>query len=169
MTAAPTVTREQAALIAQLLRTIRPAWDQAATGKFVGEASREHRDLADLLHGCIRTAQDSSLASPVTLTWAGEHWQRTVRATESAEERAARIQAQIDAREERERGYSLNGEQKARIAAAKAAARQALADAAAARKTEPTVFVGANRADGQAHIAKIIAEAQVAQHPEESK
>jgi CHASE3 domain sensor protein len=60
-----------------------------------------------------------------------------VRATESAEDRAARIQAQIDAREERERGYSLNGEQKARIAAAKAAARQALADAAAARKTEP--------------------------------
>jgi hypothetical protein len=33
----------------------------------------------------------------------------------------------------------------------------------------PTVFVGANRADGQAHIAKVIAEAQAAQHPEESK
>lgn len=103
--AAPSVTREQAALIAQLLRSVRPAWDQAVTGKFVVEASREHRDLADLLHGCVRIAQDHTLTSPAALTFAGGPWERTVRIVESAEEREARIQTQFDAREERARGF----------------------------------------------------------------
>lgn len=137
MTFAPSVNREQAALITQLLRTIRPAWDQAATGKYVAEASREHRDLADLLHGCIRTAQDTALTSPVSLTFSGAQWQRSVRSTESAEEREARIQAQIDARVEREQGYGLSSEQVARKEAAKALARQTLAEAQAARKIAP--------------------------------
>lgn len=126
----PSVTREQAALIAQLLRTIRPAWDQAVTGKFVGEASLEHRDLADLIHGCIRTAEDTSLTSPAALTFAGPQWERTVRETESAEERQARIRAQLDARTERERGRQLSEVQRRRVEDAKREARAAAQQAA---------------------------------------
>ena len=138
MTAAtPSVTREQAALIAQLLRTIRPAWDQAATGKYVAEASREHRDLADLLHGCVRTAQDQALTSPTSLTFAGEQWTRSVRVVESAEEREARIQAQLDARAERERGYPVSDNQRARADAAKALIRQTLASSKSRRQPSP--------------------------------
>lgn len=135
MTATPSVTREQAALIAQLLRTIRPAWDEMRTAEYVGKASVEHRDFADLLHGCIRTAQDQTLTSPASLTFSGEHWTRSVRAVESPEERRARIQAQLDAREERAREY--DPKQRARAAEIRAQIRADLAAAEEARKTAP--------------------------------
>jgi hypothetical protein len=136
-TPTPSITREQAALIAQLLRTIRPAWDAAATGKYVAEASREHRDLADLVHGCIRTVQDTALTSPASLTFSGPQWTRSVRTVESSEERAARIQAQIDAREERERGYSLSEVQRNRAEEAKKKIRDALVSRHAHRQHTP--------------------------------
>ena len=133
--AAPSVSREQAALIAQLLRTVRPAWDQAVTGKYVAEASREHRDLADLLHGCIRTVQDPALTSPTSLTFAGDQWTRTVRTIESPDERQARIQAQLDEREDRQRGYPQTEAQRDRVQQAKQQIHQTLADARQRRHT----------------------------------
>lgn len=133
-TSTPNVSREQAAAVASLLRSIRPAWDELATAHSVAEASKVHADLADLVHGCIRTAQDSAARTPAALTFADSpHWRITVRTTESPAERKARVQAQIDARAEPPLPTSAAKE------AAKAEARRILAAALLRQQhTNPT-------------------------------
>lgn len=81
--AAPSVSRETAGAIATLLRLIRPAWDQLATLNAVHDASRTHRDLADLTAGCVRIAQDRTATSPKAfdLDLFADHWRRTTTPT----------------------------------------------------------------------------------------
>lgn len=78
----PSINRETAGTIATLLRLIRPAWDQLATLNAVHDASRTHRDLADLVAGCVRIAQDRTLLTPAMLRNDDfEHWRRTAAPT----------------------------------------------------------------------------------------
>lgn len=69
--------REQAGTLAALIRTIRPAWDQLATMNAL-EQLLQHRDLADVAYGAIRTAQDPEARTPRALAFTDrDHWQRT--------------------------------------------------------------------------------------------
>lgn len=78
----PSINRETAGTIAALLRLIRPAWDQLATLNAVHDASRTHRDLADLVAGCVRIAQDRTLQTPAMLRDdESPHWRRTATPT----------------------------------------------------------------------------------------
>jgi hypothetical protein len=72
-----TVNREQAVFIAELVHTIRPAWDTRAI--LAALKATEHRDLADVAHAAIRIAQDDKIRKPIVISMDGEHWRPTIR------------------------------------------------------------------------------------------
>lgn len=79
-----------------LVQTIRPAWDTRAIRPVIEALA--HRDLADLTHAAIRTAQDPSCRKPAAIAFTdSEHWQPTLRYTETAPERARRLDQQATA------------------------------------------------------------------------
>lgn len=87
------ITREQAGALAALARTIRPAWDQLATMNAILEVSRF--DLADITYAVTCCAQDPAMQTPAAITFTGsQHWRPTIRDTETAEQRTARLDEQ---------------------------------------------------------------------------
>ena len=69
------ITREQAALLAGLIRTIRPAWDELATINTLGEA-KDRGDLATIAFAAIRTAQDDTCKTPKAIGFDSDHWRK---------------------------------------------------------------------------------------------
>jgi hypothetical protein len=75
------ITRPEADYLAALIRIHRPHWDHLVIMDnliLVGE----HRDLADVAHAAIRTAQDPAMLTPQALKFVDSpHWRPTVRET----------------------------------------------------------------------------------------
>lgn len=68
------VTREQAAILATLLRTIRPAWDELAIIQSIGQV--RDRDLAHVAAAAIRTATNADARTPKAIAFTdSDAWQ----------------------------------------------------------------------------------------------
>jgi hypothetical protein len=72
------MTREQAAFVAELVHTVRPAWDTRAIVAALKTCAG--RDLADTCHAAIRAAQNPSIEKPVVIGMDGNHWDRAANA-----------------------------------------------------------------------------------------
>lgn len=66
------ITREQAAILADLARTVRPAWDTRPIVSAVGEVM--HRDLREVAWALLTVAGNPEMRAPVSLTFEGDHW-----------------------------------------------------------------------------------------------
>jgi hypothetical protein len=73
------VNREQAATIAALVRTIRPSWDELAIINALGQV--KDRDLDEVTTAAINAAKDHTLRAPISITFDGPHWPRTINDT----------------------------------------------------------------------------------------
>ena len=72
--------RTEAFALTQLIRRIRPAWDELACINILETLAS--RDLADVAHAAIRTAQDPAMLTPQALKFVDSpHWRPTVRDT----------------------------------------------------------------------------------------
>lgn len=67
-----TVTKAQAYALADLTRTIRPAWDTRAITTAIAEVS--HADLPDIAAALLRIADNPDMRTPAALTFEGDHW-----------------------------------------------------------------------------------------------
>ena len=62
----------QANLLADLARTIRPAWDTRAIVKHIGEV--KHRTVPEIAWALLTVAADPAMKTPAALTFDGPHW-----------------------------------------------------------------------------------------------
>lgn len=84
-----------------LVQSIRPTWDTRAIRPVLAKLVADGHDLADVAWAAVRTAQDQAMRRPAAIGLTDSpHWRPTVRDRESADQRARRIQAQLDARED---------------------------------------------------------------------
>lgn len=121
------ITRQQAHLLAQLARTIRPAWDERHTTDVI--ASITGRALADIATAVIRGAADPTIRTPNGILLDGPHWRRDTGGGETPEQRAQRIALQDRARQAM---YASRGTAGTRVLEHQpyiTAARQAILDA----------------------------------------
>lgn len=72
MTSENQLTRESAAALVDLIRTIRPAWDARATLDALAEV-RDKGDTAWVAYRALKVALNPAAATPRALTFA-EHW-----------------------------------------------------------------------------------------------
>lgn len=68
------ISREQATLLADLARTIRPAWDTRAIVPNVLEVG--HKDIREVTWALLTVAADPKMLTPTSLTFEGDHWRR---------------------------------------------------------------------------------------------
>ena len=73
------ISREQATILADLARTIRPAWDTRAIIAAIGEVM--HRDLREVAWALLTVAANPDMRQPVALTFDGNHWRAPAAAT----------------------------------------------------------------------------------------
>ena len=59
-------------LVADLVRTLRPAWDTRAITAAIAEV--RHRSLAEIVFAAVRIAENPANQTPKALTFEGEHW-----------------------------------------------------------------------------------------------
>lgn len=69
------ISKQQAEALAGFIRTVRPAWDHVVLVRQLG--TLKDRDLADVAHAAIRTAQDESMRTPQAIGFDSEHWRVT--------------------------------------------------------------------------------------------
>lgn len=112
--------RPEAFALAQLIRRIRPAWDELATINVLADMAG--RDLADVAHAAIRTAQDPTMLTPQALKFVDSpHWRKIKaiadtepepvhpRPIQTDDEIKARTQAIRHCHYCDDRGYSYHG------------------------------------------------------------
>lgn len=117
-----------------LVQALRPEWDTRAIRPVLATLIAEGRDLADLIHAAIRTAQDPTMRRPAAIALDTDHWRPTVRHSETPDERAGRIAQQRADREDTYRSRSLIPQ---RQAMSEPYRKQTRAAISAARHTQP--------------------------------
>lgn len=99
-----TSTADAVGPLVVLVQNLRPQWDTRGIRPVLAKLVADGHDLADIAWAAIRTAEDRGMRTPAAIAQTDSpHWRPTVRDRESPDQRARRIQAQLDERAALER------------------------------------------------------------------
>lgn len=73
------MTKQQAEIITELVRTVRGDWD--AQGVMAALANCRHRDVAEIARAAVRAAAMPTNRTPAVIAMDGDHWQARTLAT----------------------------------------------------------------------------------------